>query len=101
MDRDTQWGRVEKEYDAIVYGEGPRAECPVKAVEESYATRDEDGKFLTDEFVIPTVCAGGAPLRAGDSFIFFNFRPDRARELTRALVDPDFSGFARREGRCV
>ena len=98
MDRDTQWGRVEKTYAAMVYGEGNQAGDPVKAVEESYATRDEDGKFLTDEFVIPTVCAEGAQLRAGDSLIFFNFRPDRARELTRALVDPDFSGFVRRDG---
>ncbi|MBQ9413834.1 MAG: 2,3-bisphosphoglycerate-independent phosphoglycerate mutase [Clostridia bacterium] len=98
MDRDTQWGRVEKAYAAMVYGEGIDGRDAVKAVEKSYQTIDGDGKNLTDEFVIPTVVTEGATVKAGDSVIFFNFRPDRARELTRAFVDPDFSGFERRGG---
>ena len=98
MDRDTQWGRVQLAYDAMVFGEGKQAECPVKAVEESYQTKDADGKFLTDEFVIPTVFTQDGKISAEDSVIFFNFRPDRARELTRAFVDPDFQGFVRKNG---
>lgn len=99
MDRDTQWGRVQKAYDAMVKREGIQAADPVKAVEESYQTIDAEGKNITDEFVIPTVIEGGAPVKNGDSVIFFNFRPDRARELTRAFVDPAFSGFERDGGR--
>lgn len=95
MDRDTQWGRVQLAYDAMVKREGVQAADPVAALERSYETVDGDGKHLTDEFVIPTVIAGGAPIAAHDSVVFFNFRPDRARELTRALVDPDFTGFSR------
>lgn len=98
MDRDTQWGRVEKAYAAMVYGEGVQADDAERAVAASYETIDEDGKNLTDEFVLPTVIQGAAPVKAGDSVIFFNFRPDRARELTRAFVDPAFSGFERRGG---
>lgn len=99
MDRDTQWGRVEKMYAAAVYGEGNQTADPVAAVKESYQTIDSDGKNLTDEFVIPTVVEGGAAIKPGDSVIFFNFRPDRARELTRAFVDDAFTGFERRGGR--
>lgn len=95
MDRDTQWGRVQLAYDAMVKREGVQAADPVAALEASYETVDGDGKHLTDEFVLPTVVAGGAPVSAHDSVVFFNFRPDRARELTRALVDPEFTGFAR------
>ena len=87
MDRDNRWERVEKAYAAMVYGEGEKAECPVCAVQNSY------DKEVTDEFVIPTVCEGAEPVADGDSVIFYNFRPDRAREITRTLVDPDFSGF--------
>ncbi len=92
MDRDNRWERVEKAYAAMVYGEGNHAQCPVKAVEDSYANE------VTDEFVIPTVCAENATIGANDSIVFFNFRPDRAREITRTFVDPDFSGFERKKG---
>jgi len=92
MDRDNRWERVEKAYAAMVYGEGAKCVDPVKAIEESYQNN------VTDEFVIPTVCVRGAKVQANDSFIFFNFRPDRAREITRTLVDPDFNGFVRKDG---
>ena len=92
MDRDNRWERVEKAYAAMVYGEGEHAACPVCAVQESY------NKEVTDEFVVPVVVDGAAPISAGDSVIFYNFRPDRAREITRTLVDPDFTGFERRNG---
>ena len=75
-----------------------QADHPAGAVAKSYETIDEEGKHITDEFVIPTVIAGGSPVKDGDSVVFFNFRPDRARELTRAFVDPDFTGFERRGG---
>lgn len=92
MDRDNRWDRVEKAYSAIVYGKGKTASDAVTAVEQSYAAGD------TDEFVLPTVCDGGATVQEGDSIIFYNFRPDRAREITRTFVDPDFSGFQREQG---
>lgn len=92
MDRDNRWERVEKAYAAMVYGEGEKAQCPVCAVQNSY------DKEVTDEFVVPTVCEGAEPVCEGDSVIFYNFRPDRAREITRTLVDPDFSGFERKKG---
>lgn len=92
MDRDNRWERVEKAYAAMVYGEGVEAECPVCAVKDSYK---ED---VTDEFVVPSVVKGGATIQPNDSVIFFNFRPDRAREITRTLVDPDFDGFERKKG---
>ena len=68
------------------------------AIEKSYSEIDEEGKNITDEFVIPTVCDENARIKANDSVIFFNFRPDRAREITRTFVDPDFNGFERRNG---
>ncbi len=92
MDRDTNWDRVEKAYSAMVYGEGNHSCCAVKCMEDSYA----DG--VTDEFVIPTVIDGAEPIKANDSLVFINFRPDRAREITRTFVDPDFKGFERRNG---
>ena len=92
MDRDNRWERVEKAYAAMVYGEGEQAECPLCAMQNSY---DND---VTDEFVVPTVVKGAEPIEAGDSVIFYNFRPDRAREITRTLVDPDFTGFERKKG---
>ncbi len=92
MDRDNRWERVEKAYAAMVYGEGLTADCPICAVQNSYNSE------VTDEFVVPTVCKGAEPVQAGDSIIFYNFRPDRAREITRTFVDPDFSGFERRNG---
>ena len=88
MDRDNRWDRVEKAYNAFVKGEGNHG-APVEVMEKSYA----DG--VTDEFVVPAVTCEGGRVSAGDSVIFFNFRPDRAREITRTFVDPDFSGFAR------
>ncbi|RHO48516.1 2,3-bisphosphoglycerate-independent phosphoglycerate mutase [Clostridium sp. AM09-51] len=92
MDRDNRWDRVEKAYSAMVYGEGNKACCPVKAVVESYAND------VTDEFVVPTVCEENATVKPGDSIVFFNFRPDRAREITRTFVDPEFKGFERKNG---
>ena len=93
MDRDNRWDRVEKAYNAMVKGEGNKASDPVAAVDASY----KDGK--SDEFVIPVVIEeNGAPvatIKDGDSIIFFNFRPDRAREITRAFCCDDFDGFAR------
>lgn len=93
MDRDNRWERVVQAYNAIAKGEGAEADCPVAAIKKSY----EDG--VTDEFVVPTVIVeNGKPVgyvKENDSIIFFNFRPDRAREITRTLVDPEFSGFER------
>ena len=98
MDRDNIWDRVEKAYAAMVYGEGVQATDAVAAVRASYETVDEDGKHLTDEFVLPTVVGDEGRVQSGDSVIFFNFRPDRAREITRAFVDPAFTGFDRKGG---
>lgn len=92
MDRDNRWERVVKAYDAMVNGEGVKAPDPVAMMHQSYA----DG--VTDEFIVPAVVTENATIRSGDSVIFFNFRPDRARELTRTLVDPDFAGFGRKKG---
>ncbi len=92
MDRDNRWERVGKAYAAMVYGEGVQNADPVDAVEQSYKNE------VTDEFVLPTVCAKNAEIKANDSVIFFNFRPDRAREITRTFVDPGFDGFERKNG---
>ena len=98
MDRDNRWERVEKAYAAMVYGEGNKNADPVAAVSKSYEQIDSEGKNITDEFVVPTVCLENATINEKDSVIFFNFRPDRAREITRTLVDPEFSGFERKRG---
>ena len=92
MDRDKRWERVSQAYNAMVKGEGEKYLSATAAIEESYQ------KEVFDEFVKPTVITNkaGEPLttiKSGDSVIFFNFRPDRAREITRALVDKDFDGF--------
>ena len=92
MDRDNRWERVSKAYNAMVMGEGVQSTDPVASVAKSY----EDG--VTDEFVLPIVCGPEGRISANDSVVFFNFRPDRARELTRAFVDPDFTGFERANG---
>ena len=96
MDRDNRWERVEKAYAALAYGEGVEETDPLAAMDHSY------GKDVTDEFVLPTVIKeDGKPVgivKPNDSVIFFNFRPDRAREITRAFCDPDFTGFERRNG---
>ena len=93
MDRDNRWERVEKAYLAMTQGIGEVAETAVKAVEQSYA------KGETDEFVLPTVVQhDGKPtavISAGDGVIFFNFRGDRAREITKAFVNKEFDGFSR------
>ena len=90
MDRDKRWDRVEAAYDAMVYGEGAAINpVPVAAVKNAYANG------VTDEFVEPVICDPDGTISDHDSVIFFNFRPDRAREITRAFVDPDFSGFTR------
>lgn len=98
MDRDRRWDRTERAYNAMVYGEGIPAADPLDAVDLGYARGE------TDEFIQPTVVMKGtggpvARVEKGDSIIFFNFRPDRARQITRAFVDRDFTGFKRREGR--
>ncbi|WP_040196999.1 2,3-bisphosphoglycerate-independent phosphoglycerate mutase [Candidatus Soleaferrea massiliensis] len=92
MDRDNRWERVEKAYAALVYSEGVQNENPVDVMAKSYAAG------VTDEFVIPAVCDKDGNIRPNDSVIFFNFRPDRAREITRTLVDEDFDGFERKNG---
>ncbi len=89
MDRDKRWERVQEGYNAIVCGEGLRADDPVAAVQESY------DKGITDEFVKPIVCCPEGVIERSDSVIFMNFRPDRAREMTWALNLPDFDGFDR------
>ena len=112
MDRDNRWERVEKAYNAFVKGEGVHMPDPEKALQMSYDTVDADGKHLTDEFVLPTVidcntehnancdgkcdcCASATDGRVhkNDSVIFLNFRPDRAREITRTFVDPELDTF--------
>ena len=93
MDRDNRWERIEKAYDAMVNGKGDHFDTAVQAMQASY---DND---VTDEFVVPAVIKGGRQIRPNDSVIFFNFRPDRAREITRTLVDDDFKGFNRKDGR--
>jgi 2,3-bisphosphoglycerate-independent phosphoglycerate mutase len=92
MDRDNRWERVERAYAAMVYADAPFEADPAAAVALSYE------RGVTDEFVEPVVCAQNATVGEGDSMIFFNFRPDRARENTRTFVDPEFSGFSRRLG---
>ncbi|MDO4744590.1 MAG: 2,3-bisphosphoglycerate-independent phosphoglycerate mutase, partial [Clostridia bacterium] len=94
MDRDNRWERVEEAYKAMVKGEGNKDTSAVVAIKKSY----NDG--VTDEFVVPTVITdeAGAPLGTiseNDSVVFFNFRPDRAREISRTIVDPEFEGFSR------
>ena len=89
MDRDKRWERLVRAYDALTLSEGLTASCSQEAIDASYA-KDE-----TDEFVQPTVVHAD-PVKSGDSVVFINFRPDRAREITRALVDPDFDGFERK-----
>ncbi len=87
MDRDKRWERVKKCYDALVNAEGEKYTSAIEAIESSYQ------KEVFDEFVEPAVIGNGAKIEDGDSVIFYNFRPDRAREITRALVDPKFDGF--------
>ena len=92
MDRDTNWDRTEKAYAAMVYGEATYIPDPLDAVQGSY------NKEVTDEFMTPVVCVKDAEIQPNDTVIFMNFRPDRARQITRTLVDPDFAGFERKKG---
>ncbi|MEG0292517.1 MAG: 2,3-bisphosphoglycerate-independent phosphoglycerate mutase [Anaerovoracaceae bacterium] len=89
MDRDKRWDRVSKAYDAMVLGIGHSSNSSLNALSEAYG-RDEN-----DEFVLPTIVDSNGIIKDGDSVIMFNFRPDRAREITRTIVDKDFSGFKR------
>lgn len=97
MDRDNHFDRIEKAYAAMVYGEGE------KSLSASEAVRDSYNQGVTDEFILPTVITDSngdpiATIKPEDSIIFFNFRPDRAREITRTFIDEDFSGFERCNG---
>ena len=96
MDRDKRWDRIQKAYEAISCGVGDKADCPICAMKNSYKNEK------TDEFVVPCVIQeDGKPVatvEAGDSIIFFNFRPDRTREITRAFIDANFSDFERLGG---
>ena len=94
MDRDKRWDRVERGYNAIVCGEGILEPDPVKAVEASYSNG------VSDEFVEPIVCCPDGVINEGDSVVFMNFRPDRAREMTWALNLPEFDGFERKKLVC-
>ncbi len=95
MDRDRRWDRTKLAYEAMVLGRGKTDTCPIEAVAKSY----KEG--INDEFIVPTVIVEeGEPVAtidSGDSIIFFNFRPDRARQITRAIVDEEFTGFERKK----
>ncbi|MBM6924915.1 2,3-bisphosphoglycerate-independent phosphoglycerate mutase [Pseudoflavonifractor phocaeensis] len=92
MDRDKRWDRLQRAYDAIVLGVGTENADPVDGVQKSYDAG------VTDEFVEPIVCAKDGKVKEGDSIIFMNFRPDRAREITRCFVDPNFTDVERKHG---
>ena len=89
MDRDKRWDRVDRHYKALVLGDAELFENAAEAVQRSY----DEG--ITDEFIVPFICEKDAGIKDGDSVIFANFRPDRAREMTRAIVDEEFAGFER------
>ena len=93
MDRDSNWDRVEKAYAAFVYGEGEKAASWQECMDRTYAAG------VTDEFILPCVTCEGGRVSEGDTVVFLNFRPDRAREITRTFVDDNFTGFERRYGR--
>ena len=103
LDRDNRWERVSLAYDAMANGKGVLAECPIEAIEKFYKGELTE-KPVQDEFVLPTVLTqedGKTPVatvNGGDSFVFFNFRPDRAREISYAFVRPEFDGFPRERG---
>ncbi|MBE6810961.1 MAG: 2,3-bisphosphoglycerate-independent phosphoglycerate mutase [Ruminococcaceae bacterium] len=92
MDRDFAWDRVEKAYAAMVYGEGVQTNDILATMSESYSND------VTDEFIVPTVVDNKGMIKANDSIVSFNFRPDRARQFTRTFVDPEFDGFERKNG---
>jgi len=90
MDRDNRWDRVELAYNAMMLGEGEHESDPILAMQKSYDAE------IFDEFIKPVICAPEGTIKEGDAIIFFNFRPDRAREITRAIVEPEFDGFERK-----
>ena len=92
MDRDTRWERVQLAYDALTQGIGEIADSAAACMDATYA------KDVNDEFVVPTVILKEGIINPQDSVIFFNFRPDRAREITCAFCEPDFDGFPRKNG---
>ena len=92
MDRDFAWDRVEKAYAAMVYGEGVQTNDILSTMTVSYSND------VTDEFIVPTVVDNEGMIKANDSIVSFNFRPDRARQFTRTFVDPEFDGFERKNG---
>jgi 2,3-bisphosphoglycerate-independent phosphoglycerate mutase len=101
MDRDNRWERVKKAYDALVLGEGNQIPNQMNQADACMKASYAEG--INDEFVLPSVLLNGegkptATIKPNDSVIFFNFRPDRAREITRAFCDPDFTGFERAKG---
>ncbi|MDR1674095.1 MAG: 2,3-bisphosphoglycerate-independent phosphoglycerate mutase, partial [Oscillospiraceae bacterium] len=89
MDRDNRWERVETAYNAMVKGVGNFNPDPIDVMRKSYSGG------VTDEFIVPSVCDKNGMIKPNDSIIFFNFRPDRAREITRVFTDPNFNGFTR------
>ena len=91
MDRDKRWNRIKEAYDAIVNAKGNNYESASIAIEESYKNE------VTDEFIKPVIIDGGKEINNNDSVIFFNFRPDRARQLTRTITDKDFNEFKRKD----
>ena len=93
MDRDSQWDRVKLAYDAMTLGEGQTAATAIECMENSYFAG------ITDEFVVPTILLPNGMVQPNDSVVFFNFRPDRAREITHAFCDPNFGGFTRKGGQ--
>ena len=92
MDRDNRWDRVEKAYNAMVLGEGKHESDPILAMQSSYDAQEYD------EFIKPIICNKDGLIKENDSVVFFNFRPDRAREITRTFVEPEFKEFERKNG---
>ncbi len=91
MDRDNRFDRVKLAYDALIKGEGELSDDAIKAITANYTSG------VNDEFIKPTICHKGGNIKDGDSVIFYNFRPDRAREITSAITEADFKGFERGE----
>jgi 2,3-bisphosphoglycerate-independent phosphoglycerate mutase len=94
MDRDNRWARVEKAYRAIAFGEGPKFATATEAI-QSYYAHPTEANMSGDEFITPCIIADGAKVSDGDSVIFYNYRGDRPRELTKAFTQSDFTGFDR------
>ncbi len=92
MDRDNRWERIQVAYDAITSGIGLETTDPIQAIQTSY---END---VTDEFMAPIICTQKAKVHAGDSIIFFNYRPDRAREITRCFIDSELTSINRKQG---